>query len=161
MAFDYNPTGAELHSQKSGLLFDADGVTLIARLKDELSAYRMRKTWKEVLAGYFLLEQERDYEMSIVCVPEHDYFVLNCFFISACGRYAFWRLMNDQAPEAELKLSIINKKTSKSKKLSFWWNNTDSTEHPMPKVHTGIEHGFEHSPKIPNDLLQKLKKLFS
>ncbi len=105
MAHEFVHSNVELSRMKSGLVFDAEGVTLIARFSDELSAYRIKKTWKEVLAGYFLLEYGRDYEMSVLSAPENNYFVLSCFFISACGRYAFWRLINDQAPEAELKLS--------------------------------------------------------
>ncbi len=89
----------------NGLIFDADGVTLIGKYGDELSAYRARRRWVDILHRYFLLEKKRDYELSVLSCPENDYFALNCFFISACGRYAFWRLINDQSPEAETQLA--------------------------------------------------------
>ncbi|MBL7663428.1 hypothetical protein JNK13_11815 [bacterium] len=87
------------------LSFDADGTTLIGRYTDELSAYRAKRKWIEILKKHFLLDQGRDYELSILVNPVNKYFALNCYFTSACGRYAFWRLVNNQAPEAELNLT--------------------------------------------------------
>jgi len=139
MALDFDSTSTDLSKMKSGLLFDAEGVTLISRCSDELAAYRIRRQWSEVLANYFLLEQERDYEMSILSLPENNYHVLNCFFISACGRYAFWRLINDQAPEAELKLSSNSAIISQGKKnLPSLWNPPQQ-ECFMPSVYIGPE----------------------
>lgn len=131
MAQEFVPSHPELSRMKSGLVFDAEGVTLIARCTDELTAYRAKKTWKEVFAGYFLLEPGRDYEMSVLASAENNYFVLNCFFISACGRYAFWRLINDQAPEAELKLSHCQGATiaTTNKRLS-----PTTKENPRPST---------------------------
>ncbi len=106
-----------------GLIFDAEGVTLVGRFSDELSAYRARKQWREVLKTYFLLEEQRDYDMSVMSSPENGYNLLSCFFTSACGRYAFWRLINDQAPEAEEKLgeaNLVPVGGSKSFMSSIW-----------------------------------------
>lgn len=94
----------EFQKQREGLIYDADSVVLAGKYGDELSAHRARKHWVEVLNNYFLLEQERDYEIWVTSSLQENYFVISCCFVSACGRYAFWRLVNQQAPEAEAKL---------------------------------------------------------
>lgn len=113
---------------EQGLIFDAEGVTLVGRFGDELSAYRARKQWRDVLKTYFLLEEQRDYEMSVMSSPENRYNLLSCFFTSACGRYAFWRLINDQAPEAEEKLSQANLVPAGGSKrfMSSIWNSHET-----------------------------------
>lgn len=89
---------------KEGLIYDADSVILAGKYSDELSAHRARKQWHGVLNSFFLLDEERDYELWIKSEPSQRYFVVHCCFTSACGRYAFWRLVNQQAPEAEARL---------------------------------------------------------
>ena len=109
MALEVNQAGIAVRKNNPALIFDTEGVTLIARFGNELAAYRARKSWVIVLNRYFLLERGRDYEVSVLSSPENGYQVLNCYFTSACGRYAFWRLINDQAPEAEAKLCDATK----------------------------------------------------
>ncbi|MCB0325707.1 MAG: hypothetical protein KDD69_19130 [Bdellovibrionales bacterium] len=94
----------DMSKQKAGLIYDADGVTLLGKYADELSAHRAKRQWAEVLSSYFLLEKERDYDMWVVSDIGNGYFVRSCCFVSACWRYAFWRLINHQAPEAEQRL---------------------------------------------------------
>jgi len=89
---------------KNGLIFDADGVNLFGKYQDEMSAWRGKKEWIEVLHDYFLLEPQRDYEINVISNLNNLTFCLKCNFTSACGRYAFWRLINHQAAEAEKKL---------------------------------------------------------
>jgi hypothetical protein len=101
----------------SDISFDAEAITLDGHFKDELSAYRTRKEWESTLHEYFLLEKDRDYSMEITSAPEVESHNLRCIFTSACGRYAFWRLINDQAPEAKFQLkqgNSINKRTAES-----------------------------------------------
>ncbi len=87
-----------------GLIYDADSVTLIGKFSDELAAHRAKKRWTEVLKSHFLLDTERDFELIVSSSHENSLYAVVCTFVSACGRYAFWRLINRQAPEAELKL---------------------------------------------------------
>lgn len=87
-----------------GLIYDADSVTLIGKFSDELSAHRAKKRWTEVLRSHFLLDSERDFELVVSSSHESSLYAVVCTFVSACGRYAFWRLINRQAPEAEQKL---------------------------------------------------------
>lgn len=89
------------------ITFNADTVTLSGYYSDELSAYRAKREWVRVFNIYFLLESERDYELRISVLGDKEVFHLECIFSSACGRYAFWRLINGQAPEAEGELGVI------------------------------------------------------
>ncbi len=104
MSYSTNQDKIDLSQFKMGLIFDADNVSLFGKYEDELSAWRAKETWKEVLHDYFLLEPERDYEITIVSDLTTLTFCIKTEFSSACGRYAFWRLINHQAPEAEKKL---------------------------------------------------------
>ncbi len=81
--------------------FDPEQVILQGVYRDQLSAYRARKIWVETLSSNFLLEAGHDYEVCVESKVSEGVFFLNCNFTSACGRYAFWRLTNEQAPEAQ------------------------------------------------------------
>jgi hypothetical protein len=81
--------------------FDPERVVLQGVYRDQLSAYRARKIWVETLSSNFLLDSGHDYEISVESRVKDGQFFLNCSFTSACGRYAFWRLTNEQAPEAQ------------------------------------------------------------
>ena len=94
----------DLSQYKNGLIFDAEGVCLFGKYENELMAWRAKKEWIEVLHDYFLLEPERDYSIKVVSDIDTLTFCVKSNFSSACGRYAFWRLINHQAPEAEKKL---------------------------------------------------------
>ena len=84
------------------ITYNTDNISIISQFGDEMSVYRCRRTWTEILSNHFLLEKDRDFKMSISA--SESPFILTCEFNSACGRYAFWRLINQQAPEAENKL---------------------------------------------------------
>lgn len=106
MSLEYKSNSLEISRYKQGLIYDADTITLLGKYSNELSAHRAKRSWIELLNSYFLLEPERDYELFVESIIEEQHFVINCFFTSACGRYAFWRLVNQQAPEAEAQLGL-------------------------------------------------------
>ena len=81
-----------------------DDVAIVRNFPDEMSAYRARKTWHKILSSHFLLEDERDYTIAIDCDHATRRYSLSCIFTSACGRFAYWRLVNKQAIEAEAAL---------------------------------------------------------
>lgn len=81
--------------------FDSEAAALEGTYGDELSAFRARKVWIDILESNFLLEKEHDFKTDIVGDIEKGSYVLRCMFSTACGRYAFWRLTNSQAPEAQ------------------------------------------------------------
>ena len=152
-------TQAEHNRNEQGLIFDAEGVTLVGQFNDEFSAYRARREWQKVLKTYFLLESERDYDMSLVTDKEAEYNVLSCYFTSACGRYAFWRLINDQAPEAEQKLFETNPIHNKSQGgivNSIWPNRTKAPKSPWV-LDTSEE---EEKPGVIVKMFSDISKLF-
>lgn len=120
-----NEEKIDLRQFKSGLIFDAEGVTLFGKYDNELAAWRAKKEWIQVLHDYFLLEPTRDYDIEVVTDLESLVFCLKSSFNSACGRYAFWRLINHQAPEAEKKLGgTINENSSATEELSLSGNES-------------------------------------
>lgn len=98
---------APIVAQTSGVefrgevFFDPELLLLEGRYSDELSAHRARRRWSSVFSTSFLLESKHDYELSVKESSEDEGFALRCEFLSACGRYAFWRITHGQAPEAQ------------------------------------------------------------
>jgi hypothetical protein len=84
-----------------GVCFDPDNVVLQGCYSDEISAFRAKKLWAETLQANFLLEPGYDFRLSVSSSLEENKFQLVCTFLTACGRYAFWRVTNNQAPEAQ------------------------------------------------------------
>lgn len=88
--------------------FDTDKICLQGRYGDQLSLHRARKIWNETLESCFLLEGGHDFQISLRSNHQEGDYVMNCVFVSACGRYAFWRLTNQQAPEAQYMLETAH-----------------------------------------------------
>ena len=84
-----------------GLHFDSERVSLKGVYIDQISAYRAKRGWLEALERCFLLEKGQDFQLNVCSNYEKGEFSIECLFDSACGRYAFWRLTHDQAPEAQ------------------------------------------------------------
>lgn len=97
-------TNVDLRRQKPSVVFDTESVALLGKFGDQITAYRAKKKWGEILHNHFLLEVERDYEIAVTSSHDTGLYVLGCTFTSACGRYSFWRLINHQAPDAEQKI---------------------------------------------------------
>ncbi|MCC6221695.1 MAG: hypothetical protein IT291_10695 [Deltaproteobacteria bacterium] len=145
----------------SGLLFNAEAAALIGQYEDELSAYRARKNWVEILHSYFLLETGRDYKMSIDSAALETHHLLICNFSSACGRYALWRLMHDQAPEAEQQLvnaSARRKKTQPSTNSKL--HSVTKKAAPTPVVISGTQLNSLSNAKLKNKNSSILLKFF-
>ena len=87
--------------RENPLEYNSHELSITGHFLDQLSAYRKRREWIAVLSNHFLLETERDFEISIASEIQSGTHRLCCSFTSACGRYAFWRLKNRQAPEIE------------------------------------------------------------
>lgn len=103
-------------SGKQTITYDTDSICIIGSFRDEMSAYRARKEWSDILAAHFLLEADRDFFFFVEAKTEPEkHFQLRCEFDSACGRYAFWRLINHQAEEAEEKLLSAGHPLNQSK----------------------------------------------
>ena len=95
-------------ASSNAVYFDEEKIKLIGTYADQLSAYRAKKAWIDALESFFLLEQGRDFRLAISSDLEGATYILSCSFLSACGRYAFWRLTNDQALEAQIVLETAH-----------------------------------------------------
>jgi hypothetical protein len=146
-----NTLNRQFKAEKNGLTYDADSVMLIGKYNDELSAHRGKKQWVEVLNSYFLLEPDRDYEMWVTSSAGDGYFAISCCFLSACGRYAFWRLVNQQAPEAEAKLGSTMGPNLK--------RQINTKKSPTPFVLSAIEDAQAATSETCN-LLKRMVKFF-
>jgi hypothetical protein len=81
--------------------FDPQTASLEGLYSDEISAYRAKKVWIDTLEHTFLLDNGHDFNITSTGSIASSEFKIECFFTTACGRYAFWRLTNNQAPEAQ------------------------------------------------------------
>ena len=69
---------------------------------NEIRRQYAKRSWEKELGSNFLLDRGHDYEL--VKYEGCGYYKLLCDFKTACGRYAYWRLTNDKAPDS---LAII------------------------------------------------------
>ena len=78
---------------------------------------------------------------------EEGVFTLQCEFVSACGRYAFWRLTNNQAPEAQYLIETAHIPNAELREAEFhaasdlvrhepesmmWSHSSPEEEHETP-----------------------------
>lgn len=103
------------------VFFDPELLLLEGRYSDELCAHRARRGWVGVFSASFLLEAEHDYVLSVEEDDDEEVYALRCSFVSACGRYAFWRLTHGQAPDAQhlLELAHVPGAESRSRTIAF------------------------------------------
>lgn len=158
MSVETNNELLQYTKYKEGLIYDAESVILAGKYTDEMSAHRAKKTWIDVLGSYFLLESERDYELWVTTDLTEEYFVIHCCFISACGRYAFWRLVNQQAPEAEAKLGASLKNADIKRLLAT--NRSLSKSKREPFVLSALADQID-SNEDTKSLISRILKLFS
>ena len=91
-----------------GLWYDSERLMLEGVYLDEVTAYRARKGWIEAFEANFLLEEKIDFRVRVVPNAQPGRFSVLCEFITACGRYAFWRLTHHQAPEVQFILETAH-----------------------------------------------------
>ena len=91
-----------------GLTYNADQTSIEGNYPDELSLYRAKRTWCSVLETDFLLIPNADFKFHLSNDHDNGQFLIACSFTSACGRYAFWRLINVQVPEVQFLLETAH-----------------------------------------------------
>jgi hypothetical protein len=91
-----------------GLWYDAERLILEGAYLDEITAYRARRRWIETFEMNFLLEASHDFGIKVVPQDEDGRFFVRCAFLTACGRYAFWRLTHHQAPDVQFLLETAH-----------------------------------------------------
>lgn len=103
MSAEYSSAEKPILMQARGLgvCFDPDKTMLLGWYKDELSVYRAKKIWTAALHENFLLEPKHDFTFEHGFDRQLQAYFLSCHFITACARYAFWRITNSQAPEVQ------------------------------------------------------------
>jgi hypothetical protein len=84
-----------------GLWYDSDRLVVEGVYCDEVTAYRARKRWIEAFKIHFLLEEGLDFSLKVRLLRGGKYFKVRCSFLTACGRYAFWRLTHHQALDVQ------------------------------------------------------------
>ncbi len=84
-----------------GLWYDPDRLIVEGIYCDELTAYRARRRWIEALKVHFLLDDGVDFSLKVKLLRGNRHFKVQCSFLTACGRYAFWRLTHHQALEVQ------------------------------------------------------------
>lgn len=102
-----------------GVCFDPDEISLLGIYSDELALFRARRKWNEILERAFMLEGKQDFVIETVSEADMNAFRLVCRFNTACGRYAFWRLTNAQAPEAQYEIETAHIPNSPSRNLEM------------------------------------------
>lgn len=106
--FNIQQAGSEI-AVGLGLWYDSDRLMLEGVYLDEVTAYRARKGWIEAFEVNFLLEDRLDFRVRVG--PQEQggsRFCVVCEFLTACGRYAFWRLTHHQAPEVQFILETAH-----------------------------------------------------
>lgn len=121
------------------VVFDLDSLTLVGRYGDELSAHRAKKAWLKTLQDCFLLDSDSDIRLKVSSNKDQHHYLLSCEFISACARYAFWRLTNNHVPEAAYLLETAHLPDSKYQTLIAAPDMRAVVEHEMRKFDLQVE----------------------
>lgn len=142
-----------------GVRFDADRVTLEGIYPDDFSLFRAKKNWSDILEYHFLLDSKRDFNFRFERDLTLGVFTLRCEFQSACGRYAFWRLTNYQAPEAQYQIETAHIPDSKSRQYDLLSAPDLKPVNPEPSVlgHNGMLSNRRNKPS----LISWLKRVIS
>jgi hypothetical protein len=94
-------TGGGTEGRMLGLWYDPDRLIVEGIYCDEVTAYRARRRWIEALKVHFLLDDGLDFSLKVKLLRGNRHFKVQCNFLTACGRYAFWRLTHHQALEVQ------------------------------------------------------------
>ncbi|HMO01419.1 MAG TPA: hypothetical protein PKD37_04670 [Oligoflexia bacterium] len=90
------------------IYFSKENLTIFAKYQDEISAYRARRKWLKTLDEYFFLDDASDFILQQARSSGEDEYYLICQFVSPAARYAFFRLVNLQALEAQYQLETAH-----------------------------------------------------
>lgn len=151
---------AKLTELVPGVCFDQNEASLEGIYLDELSTYRAKKVWTETLETNFLLEPNYDFLFKVVSDIKDNKFVLKCNFTSACGRYAFWRLTRNQAPEAQYSIETAHIPGSEKTGAVGQSINDLSEMSFSPLVITGHNQQNRRNTTSSWKIFKKIKKLF-
>jgi hypothetical protein len=146
--------------------FDPDLLLLEGRYSDELCAHRARREWMSVFSANFLLEPEHDFMMSVGGEVDDGGYALRCSFVSACGRYAFWRLTHGQAQDAQalLERAHMPRPNKAASEVDVVESDDYSQMPPSDELRTGLRDLWLVNKRIARlfaaSLMRYSKKLF-
>lgn len=141
---------------EDGVTFNPDQVTLQGIYSDELSAHRAKKTWIETLEGAFILENRTDIDLAIRDTDAG--YLLECHFLTACARYAFWRLTNNQAPEAQYIIETAHIPLCESRHEEIMTAPDMRSIYDEPLILSGL-YRLQKSESLVSDIITKIKDL--
>ncbi|RMG41448.1 MAG: hypothetical protein D6719_08500 [Candidatus Dadabacteria bacterium] len=143
---------------EEGVCFDPDNVVLEGVYRDQLSAYRAKRTWIQTFESTFLLDPEYDFEIYVVSDSLRSIFILRCQFITACARYAFWRLTNGQAPEAQYLIETAHIPGGISHRDDFLFapDLKPVANAPLVMAGEGCRTGFESVKELLSRILKRI-----
>jgi len=146
----------------SGVSFNAGNLTLNGQYPNELAAHRAKRVWVSTLENSFLLDKSTDFSVQVSSENDCESFNLVCEFSSACARYAFWRLTNNQAPEAQYLIETGHIPAGEAH-YEDMLRAHDLVEEPMVLEggvlpQSGIRHGATRGPL--HDIVQKIMSRF-
>ena len=142
-----------------GVCFDPEEIALEGSYSDELSLYRAKKNWSQTLESAFLLESGRDFVFETTRGIEKPRYILKCVFTTACGRYAFWRLTNNQAPEAQYEIETAHIPNSASRHEDFISAPDLRPISSEPSVLSGLERTLDNNKSFADWLQAVIDKI--
>ncbi len=134
----------------SDISYDLTLYTITGTYDDEISLFRAKKFWAQAFNDVFLLEKKYDFNFKLK--KDLNKFQLICSFVSACGRYAFWRINNNQNPEVKYLIEISH--------MPFIFQNYDEIINGYPNFKNSSEQDIlgevEEKTKNISDILKKI-----
>ncbi|MDZ4785486.1 MAG: hypothetical protein SGJ02_05355 [bacterium] len=147
-----------LNVSTEGVCFDPEEIKLLGVYADELSLFRARNRWKNILESTFMLEDTHDFALLITKDYEEARFNLICNFNTACGRYAFWRLTNYQAPEAQYEIETAHIPNSSARQNEMVLAPDMLPLQNTPLVIKGLDNHDTAKPTPFKEIFSKIKK---
>ncbi len=134
--------------------FNPDAYTIVGKYFDEISLFRAKKFWAQAFEDVFLLEKQHDFKFSAQKSSDSNEFTLSCQFLSACGRYAFWRINNNQNPEVKYLIEVSH--------MPSTFQNYDEIINSMPKFNITTDSDILNNvEEKTNNISEILKKIVS
>lgn len=134
--------------------YSSEKYIIMGEYSNELLLFRAKKFWALVLQDTFLLENITDFKFQVKKNSKLNIYNLICTFKSACGRYAFWRISNDQNPEVKYIIETAH--------LTSTADNYDSLLNKVPNFtlssDSSIMEDIEDKANNISDILKKIVK---
>jgi hypothetical protein len=139
---------------EDGLVYKPDHSSFEGTYPDELCVQRVKKTWCTILETDFLLIPRTDFVLKKEFDPTSARYHMSCSFTSACGRYAFWRLLNEQAPEVQFLLETAHMSNRFRDYESFVESVTEPAQAQRTAWLRSVMRGIESAIESVRDLIR-------